>query len=236
MRNGYIPLGAMVPVAHFAPIYSGVNAEIGSNLLMPPTAARFGNLQAAYQDAFHKPLPAVECYRPMVRQNATWQLSLSGGPLAAVPGDSPHGDGIAVDVGGPAGVFGTPEHAWLAANCERFGLRLAVKSEAWHLQDLDPGTMPATVDTPTEIEDEDMPLNADDKKWIADTIAATVNAEVVKVVKGSVFDGVRLGTAARDAILAAPITVDDGKGGTVTGTVAQAIRDTRNLAARAAGK
>jgi hypothetical protein len=239
MTNGYIPLSSMVPVDHFAPIYSGVNTEIGSNLLLRTTAAKFANLQVGFSDAFHKPLPAVECYRPMVRQNATWQLSQSGGPLAARPGTSPHGDGRAVDVGGPAGTFGTPEHAWLAANVERYGLALTVSSEAWHVEDRNPGTMPASTGDTIELgDDDDMPT----AKEVADAIfndsrlGTAINEEVVKILRAKEFAGIASGAAARDALLGAAITVDDGNGGKITGTVAQTLRDTRNLAARAAGK
>jgi LAS superfamily LD-carboxypeptidase LdcB len=41
--------------------------------------------------------------------------------LAAPPGTSNHGDGVAVDLCGGIESFGTKAHAWMRANAGRFG-------------------------------------------------------------------------------------------------------------------
>ena len=41
--------------------------------------------------------------------------------LAAVPGTSDHGWGLAVDLCGGVERFGTPQYAWMVANAGRFG-------------------------------------------------------------------------------------------------------------------
>ena len=59
--------------------------------------------------------------------------------LAAIPGTSNHGWGVAVDLCGGAQSFGTATYAWLKANAPRFGWHHpswaepgGSKPEPWH--------------------------------------------------------------------------------------------------------
>lgn len=55
----------------------------------------------------------------------------SQGGLAATPGTSNHGWGLAVDLGGGANNTGTPQNNWLVANANRFGY-FTIPREPWH--------------------------------------------------------------------------------------------------------
>ena len=57
------------------------------------------------------------------------------GGLAARPGTSNHGWGLALDLGNRSGgmIENTPEHAWLVQNAGRFGYR-TIPDEPWHWQ------------------------------------------------------------------------------------------------------
>lgn len=55
----------------------------------------------------------------------------SQGGLAAAPGTSNHGWGLAVDLGGGVNRNGTPENNWLRANANRFGF-FTIPREPWH--------------------------------------------------------------------------------------------------------
>ena len=57
----------------------------------------------------------------------------SQGGLAAYPGTSNHGWGLAVDLGGGANRNGTPQNNWLRANAARFGFS-TIPREPWHWQ------------------------------------------------------------------------------------------------------
>lgn len=55
----------------------------------------------------------------------------SQGGLAATPGTSKHGWGLAVDLGGGANNNGTPQNNWLRQNAQRFGF-YTIPREPWH--------------------------------------------------------------------------------------------------------
>lgn len=55
----------------------------------------------------------------------------SQGGLAATPGTSNHGWGLAVDLGGGANNSGTSQNNWLVANASRFGF-FTIPREPWH--------------------------------------------------------------------------------------------------------
>ncbi|MCL2593958.1 MAG: M15 family metallopeptidase [Promicromonosporaceae bacterium] len=72
-------------------------------------------LRTAFYEQFGVPLGIGNGYRTRAQQGA-----MVSNPLAATPGQSWHGWGIAVDFTGPAAVFGI-EHDWMRANAGRFG-------------------------------------------------------------------------------------------------------------------
>ncbi|TRW43596.1 M15 family metallopeptidase [Georgenia yuyongxinii] len=78
----------------------------------------------AYEARFGKPLPIngapFTTYRSYADQLHVWQET--GPPVAARPGTSPHGYGLAVDFGGKTEIeFGQEPYPWLRANGPRFG-------------------------------------------------------------------------------------------------------------------
>lgn len=78
----------------------------------------------AYQARFGERLPIDtwdrSTYRTLAEQDRTW--AEIGPPIAARPGTSPHGWGLAVDMyEGPEFGFGSERYRWMRANGPRFG-------------------------------------------------------------------------------------------------------------------
>lgn len=104
--NGFIPRTALCPIG------------VGPHILRCDAAAAFAALDEAYARAFGGPLCVTDSYRTF---DAQLRLYGEKPALAAVPGTSNHGWGLAVDLCGGADAFGTPVYAWLAANAPAFG-------------------------------------------------------------------------------------------------------------------
>jgi hypothetical protein len=104
--NGFIPPTALCPVG------------IGDNLLRCDAAASFASMNEAYARAFGQPICVTDSYRTF---NEQVQLYGQKPALAAVPGTSNHGWGLAVDLCGGAASFGSPVYGWLAAHAPAFG-------------------------------------------------------------------------------------------------------------------
>lgn len=75
-------------------------------------------LNAAYRATFGVNLPITDSYRSYDEQVLLKQQKPS---LAATPGTSIHGWGLAADLGGGINVFGSAQHNWMRANANRFG-------------------------------------------------------------------------------------------------------------------
>jgi LAS superfamily LD-carboxypeptidase LdcB len=104
--------------------------------LRPDAAAGFNALNAAYKEAFGGPMCVTDSYRSYAGQVAVFAAKPN---LAAVPGRSNHGWGVAVDFGCGIQTFGSPQHEWMRANAVRFGwfhpewARInGSRPEAWH--------------------------------------------------------------------------------------------------------
>ena len=104
--NGLIPAAALCPVG------------IGSHLLRCDAAESLRALSAAHTAAFGGPLCVTDSYRTFAAQVRLYGVKPA---LAAVPGTSNHGWGLAVDLCGGAQSFGTAEYAWLARTAPLFG-------------------------------------------------------------------------------------------------------------------
>lgn len=102
--NGFIPLTALCP--------------IGTGALRCDAAAAFSAMNEAYARAFGAPLCVTSSYRTFDEQVRLYGQKPA---LAAVPGTSNHGWGLALDLCGGAESFGTAQYAWLAANAPAFG-------------------------------------------------------------------------------------------------------------------
>ncbi|WIB28059.1 M15 family metallopeptidase [Curtobacterium sp. MCSS17_015] len=121
--NGNIPSSALGKALGFAP-GSGVGATGG---LLVKAAANAWN--AAYR-ASGGALSLTEGYRDLKAQQYRWSLFKNGGNLAAAPGTSKHGLGLAADVAGG--------QAWLRANGAKYGWANTglgfSQREPWHFE------------------------------------------------------------------------------------------------------
>jgi hypothetical protein len=124
--NGRIPASALCPIGQ------------PGQMLRCDAARDWRRLAAAYRVHFGVPLLVTDSYRSYAAQVSCRERK---GDLCAVPGTSNHGRGLAVDLAGPAHLYGTAEHAWL----ERYGAAYGwvwppwahpngAKPEPWHWQ------------------------------------------------------------------------------------------------------
>ncbi|MDA8371077.1 MAG: M15 family metallopeptidase [Nocardiopsaceae bacterium] len=90
--------------------------------LRADAAVDFLLLNEAYQEDLGKEICVTDAYRPLADQQRLWEAYQNGtGNLAARPGTSNHGLGLAVDLCGGINNFGTSEHEWMRENSQRFG-------------------------------------------------------------------------------------------------------------------
>jgi LAS superfamily LD-carboxypeptidase LdcB len=104
--NGLIPTSALCSIG------------IGDHLLRADAAVAFRELAAAYRGRFGSTICVNDAYRTLAEQYAVFAATPD---LAAVPGTSNHGWGVAIDLGCGINQFGTAQHTWMRANAERFG-------------------------------------------------------------------------------------------------------------------
>ncbi|MEP6461924.1 MAG: M15 family metallopeptidase [Frankiaceae bacterium] len=104
--NGLIPATALC------------SAGIKANVLRCDAAAAFRKLLPAYARAFGRPICVTDSYRSYPQQVAVYRTRPS---LAAVPGTSNHGWGLAVDLCGGLQSAGSAQDRWMHANAGRFG-------------------------------------------------------------------------------------------------------------------
>lgn len=105
--NGQIPTAALCPLWG-AP----------GQLLRADAAAAFGRMSKAYAQQFGRPICVTDSYRSYSAQVALYAAKPN---LAARPGTSNHGWGVAVDLCGGVQSFGTVEHTWLFTHAPLFG-------------------------------------------------------------------------------------------------------------------
>lgn len=104
--NGLIPTSALCPIG------------IGSHRLRCDAAQTFRAMNGAFAAAFGRQLCVTDSYRTFPSQIDLYARKPA---LAAVPGTSNHGWGLALDLCGGIQSFGTPQFAWMAANASSFG-------------------------------------------------------------------------------------------------------------------
>lgn len=105
--NGNIPVSALCPL-RYAP----------GQVLRADAAAAFNQLTDAYLAARGTPICVTDSYRNYATQVELYRTKPS---LAAVPGTSNHGWGVAVDLCGGIQDYGTGAYSWMKANAPRFG-------------------------------------------------------------------------------------------------------------------
>lgn len=123
--NGQIPLSAMTPIP-WKP----------SEYLKPSATAALINLNRKYRERFGSDILITDGYRTYAQQVALYQQKPH---LAAVPGTSNHGWGLALDLGGGINSFGTAQHNWMRTSAPAFGWANppwaqagGSKPEPWH--------------------------------------------------------------------------------------------------------
>ena len=104
--------------------------------LVPDAAAAFNAMNAAHKAERGTPLCITDSYRDYAGQVAVYATKPN---LAAVPGTSNHGWGLALDLCGGVERFGSEAHLWMRINAGRFGWfhpawaqQSGSRPEAWH--------------------------------------------------------------------------------------------------------
>ncbi len=127
--NGY-PNG-MIPAEALCPLW-GTNSQ----LLRADAAAAFNDLSKAYAEEFGAPICVTDSYRSYGEQVA---VAAAKPDLAAQPGSSNHGWGVATDLCDGIQDFGSATHRWMQDNSLVFGWfhpawaqQGGGKPEAWH--------------------------------------------------------------------------------------------------------
>ena len=146
------PPAAVPPPAPVLPGCAGKRAVAGSNgrlrtsalctvpgtgeSLRADAAVAFVQMAAAYEQHFGRAICLTDGYRTLSEQVAVRRIKPR---LAARPGTSEHGWGLAVDLACGVQSFRSAQHAWLRQNAGRFGWhqptwarRGGSKPEPWH--------------------------------------------------------------------------------------------------------
>jgi LAS superfamily LD-carboxypeptidase LdcB len=89
-----------------------------SHTLRCDAAAAYRAMSIAFAGAFGTPICITDSYRTYAAQVRLYGQKPA---LAAVPGTSNHGWGLAVDLCGGIEAFGTRQYDWMKANSGRFG-------------------------------------------------------------------------------------------------------------------
>lgn len=104
--NGLIPPSAMCSLG------------VAGHQLRCDAAAAYRAMSAAFATAFGSPICITDSYRAYASQVKLYGQKPS---LAAVPGTSNHGWGLAVDLCGGIENYGTAQYDWMKVNAGRFG-------------------------------------------------------------------------------------------------------------------
>lgn len=119
-QNGRIPTNALAQIAP-------------GHYLRADAARAFASMNAAFARQFGRSISITDSYRSLANQVT---LARTKPGLAATPGTSNHGWGLALDLGGGINRWGTAENNWMHQNAARFGFaplsgRMGQK-EPWH--------------------------------------------------------------------------------------------------------
>lgn len=125
--NGEIPTEAMAPV----------ESRGGTFWLEPSAQLWWLRLASEFERAWGVPLDITDAYRDLAEQQYYWDAYQAGwGNVAARPGFSNHGWGMAVDIYTPVyGSSSSPQHKWLQHWAPQFGWTWdtgRASGESWH--------------------------------------------------------------------------------------------------------
>jgi LAS superfamily LD-carboxypeptidase LdcB len=91
---------------------------VAGHQLRCDAAAAYRAMSQAFAAQFGGPICITDSYRTYASQVRLYGEKPA---LAAVPGTSNHGWGLAVDLCGGIQTYNTPQYAWMVANAGRFG-------------------------------------------------------------------------------------------------------------------
>jgi len=132
-----------------------LSAHDSDNTMTTTTACAFDKMYSAASQAGVK-IKISSAFRTIKRQeyfyNCYINKNCNGGNLAAKPGTSNHGKGIALDLntdcgkqtGAKPNCASSPVYQWLAKNTNSFGFTRTVQSEPWHWEYKGPGVAVAS--------------------------------------------------------------------------------------------
>jgi hypothetical protein len=141
--------GSKGPGVGLAPQANPRNGRLGANELLgipfapskrlaPQAVTALVQMNTAYKSRFGNNIFITDAYRTYVEQITTKALK---GNLAATPGTSNHGLGLALDLGGGINSFGTAQHKWMDENAAKYGWvnpswaqQGGSKPEPWHYE------------------------------------------------------------------------------------------------------
>ncbi|MFI8524805.1 M15 family metallopeptidase [Promicromonospora sukumoe] len=142
--NGRIPAAVLCPL-DFA----------SGHLLRCDAAERLEALSEKFEDEFGHPIPITDSYRSYVAQVA---VASAKPHLAAVPGTSNHGWGLAVDLGAPISGGTSAEYVWLRVHGPDYGWDNpswarpgGTKPEPWHFEFFAAGAVPDRAVDPSDV-------------------------------------------------------------------------------------
>ncbi|MFC8799897.1 D-alanyl-D-alanine carboxypeptidase family protein [Promicromonospora sp. NPDC057138] len=142
--NGRIPADVLCPLP-FAP----------GHMLRCDAAERLTALSAEFEKEFGYPIPLTDSYRPYAMQVA---IKGTKPHLAAIPGTSNHGWGLAIDLDDPIAGGSSPEYVWLRLHAPDYGwdnpswARLGgAKPEPWHFEFFAAGSIPNRAIDPSDV-------------------------------------------------------------------------------------
>jgi murein DD-endopeptidase MepM/ murein hydrolase activator NlpD len=127
----------MIPANKLCPITSG-------HMLRCDAAVAYGKLSTAYRAQFGKTLCITDSYRSYASQVSLYQRKPS---LAALPGTSNHGWGVAVDLCGGIDRYNTAQYQWMKAHAPAYGWvhpawaeQGSNREEPWHWEFTNPAS------------------------------------------------------------------------------------------------
>lgn len=119
----------LIPASNLCPIRPGQRLRADASIA-------FHRLDAAYTRYFGTPICLTDSYRDYAAQV---DLFARKPTMAAVPGTSNHGWGLAIDFCGGIEAFGTPQYQWMVAHAGEFGWfhptwadAGSARAEPWH--------------------------------------------------------------------------------------------------------
>lgn len=114
--NGLIPESALCPLPQ------------DGEMLRADAAIAFAKLNMAYAEHFGEPMCVTDSYRSLASQQSLYYRKPA---LAAVPGTSNHGLGVAVDLCDGINAFGSAEFVWMKNNAGEYGWTHPDWAAAW---------------------------------------------------------------------------------------------------------